>query len=62
MFPLRRATFARWVISLRAMASSFHSSHFSRIQIFLTSFLFHHATFAWQDTFLQAAADFLLYP
>jgi hypothetical protein len=28
--------------------------------ILLTSFLFHHATFAQWDTFLQAAAEFLL--
>jgi hypothetical protein len=29
------------------------------VQLFLTMFLFRHATFAWRDTFLQAIANFL---
>jgi hypothetical protein len=62
IFPLRRATFARWVISLRATASPFHGSQFSWIRIFLTSFLLRRATFARRDIFLQAAADFLSDP
>jgi hypothetical protein len=44
------------------MSNSFHGSQFSWIRIFLTSFLFHHATFARQDTLLQVAANFLLDP
>jgi hypothetical protein len=59
-FPLCRASFARWVISLRAAVSSFHGPQFSYIRIFLTSFLFRHANFARRNNFRQAAADLLL--
>jgi hypothetical protein len=57
---LRRAISARWVISLRATANSFRDSRLALIGIFLMQFLFRHATFARRDTFLHAAANFLL--
>jgi hypothetical protein len=47
---------------VHATANSFHDSRLAWIQIFLMRFLFRHATFARRDTFLQAAADFLLDP
>jgi hypothetical protein len=43
-------------------ANSFHDSRLAWIRIFLKRLLFRHATFARQDTFLQAAADFLQDP
>jgi hypothetical protein len=60
--PLRRATSARCIISLGATANSFRDSRLAWIRIFLVKFLFRHATFGWRDTFLQAAADFILDP
>jgi hypothetical protein len=60
--PLSRATSARCIISLRATASSFRDSRLAWIRIFLLRFLYRHANFARLDTFLQAAADFLLGP
>jgi hypothetical protein len=57
---LSRATFALWVILIPAGENSFCGPQFSWVPILLTSFLFRHANFARRDTFLQAAADFLL--
>jgi hypothetical protein len=62
MFPLRLATFAWWDVLILVGENSFRGPQISWVPILLTSFLFHHATFGRQDTFLQVAADFLLYP
>jgi hypothetical protein len=50
---LSRATFAQRVVLIPASVNS-------RVRIFLKRFLFRHAIFARRDTFLQAAANFLL--
>jgi hypothetical protein len=60
--PLRRATLARFIISLLATANSFRDSRLAWIRIFLVQFLFRHTTFAQRDTFLQATANYLLDP
>jgi hypothetical protein len=62
MFSLRHATFAQWIISLRVMANSFTVHSFPGSKSSLQVSFFCHATLAWRDTFLQAAADFLLDP
>jgi hypothetical protein len=55
--PLRHATFAQWVISLRVAANSFQSPQFPWVRIFLKTFpsavpLLHDGThtYGWQPT------------
>jgi hypothetical protein len=55
------AIFALRVI-LPAAANAFRGIQFTSVQICLTRSLFHHATVAWRDTFLQAAANLLWDP
>jgi hypothetical protein len=55
-----RVTFALWAILIPAGENSFRGPQLSWVPIVLTSVLCRHVTFAWRDTFLQAAANFLL--
>jgi hypothetical protein len=47
---------------IQSTTNSFEDSLFTWIQIFPVMFLFHPATVAWWDTFLQAATNFLWDP
>jgi hypothetical protein len=53
---------AQRVIFLPAVVTSFRGSRFPLVQDFLKMFLLRHATVAWRDTFLQAAANFFRDP
>jgi hypothetical protein len=55
---LPRATVAQQVVFIPAAVNP-QDSQLSWIPIILKRFLFRHATLAWLDTFLQAAANFL---
>jgi hypothetical protein len=57
-----RPTFARWAVLIPTAFNSFSGPQYLWVQLFLTMFLFPHATFAWRGTFLQVAGDFLLDP